>query len=153
LLNCLPKQILATEHNKISKHDKHILHHITWITMWRYSVFPLQIGGSSVTTTSVWGLFDCKAQSCYTVTFMFSINNMNNIKSVHAVKYKTNKTFGKTKRRIIVLYWILKSLASPWSRRNERWSSAPYLPLHIQRSITFCRKHKENKNKEVNLSF
>jgi hypothetical protein len=38
-------------------------------------------------------------------------NNMKNIKAVRAVKYKTNITFGKTKRRTMLLYWILKSLA------------------------------------------
>jgi len=122
----------------------------TWITMWGYNVCPLRIGGSRVITTNVWGLFDCKAQPCNGFSHMSECNIMHNNKAQLNIGYK-NRTFGKRKRRTMLLYWILKSLACPWSRRNDRWSSTLKRPLYCQnkKSLAFwaqqsCVSHKVN---------
>lgn len=55
-------------------------------------------------------------------------NNSNNNNSAATDGRKI--IFGSKKRRTKLLYWILKSLASPWSRKNDKWSSTLYRPLH-----------------------
>jgi hypothetical protein len=111
----------------------------TWITMWGYNVCPLRIGGSRVITTNVWGLFDCKAHSCIMLVIGQKVTSCTARSTLQYVRYrsKRNSTFGKRKRRTMLLYWILKSLACPWSRRNDWWSSTLYRPLHIQRFISY----------------
>jgi hypothetical protein len=66
-----------------------------------------------VITTKVCGLCDCIGEKTRTESYVIMYN-----KKISAL-CKINTTFGKTNRRRILLYWILKSLACPCSRKND----------------------------------